>query len=255
MTRARTSEMFALRGRPPRSVEVSGESLELIKVFKHDFFAATGWYEGGDRQVVLKIGRREGFLGLPLGWIGRLLVRHEADLFRRTADLEGVPELIGVWQGLGLVHDFVPGRALWKGHRVDHAFFARLQAMIEAMHRRGMAYVDLEKPQNVLAGDDGRPYLIDFQIAFDASGASWARIWAATPILRLLQDADRYHLGKLQRRSRPDQLTADELAASYRKPWYIDAHRWLTRPATRLRRRSLERFDPERHTGERGAVP
>jgi hypothetical protein len=236
----------------PDQFELDGVVYHRRRTFKHDFFAATGRYEGGGRQVVLKIGRREGFLGLPLAWVGRLLTKHETDLFRKVADLEGVPRLFGVWQGHGLVHDFVPGQALWTGHRVDDTFFARLQAMIEAMHRRGMAYVDLEKPQNVLAGDNGRPYLIDFQISWPWPIGRAAHSFAGRWLCRGLQQGDRYHLRKLQRRFRPDQLTEDELAASYAPPRAVRLYRRLTAPVTRFRRWVLARVAPAPAPGERG---
>jgi hypothetical protein len=243
------------REKLPETIMLPAGRFRFVRLFKHDFFAVTALYAGPGGKAVLKVGRKADFLGLPCAWIGRLLARHEARLYHRLQDIDAVPRYLGRWGRHGFVHAYVEGHPMRKGERVPDDFFARLKAAIAAIHARRMAYVDLEKPQNVIVGDDGRPYLIDFQIAFDASGPSRARAWVATPILKLLQDADRYHLGKLQRRTRPDQLSADELAATYRKPWYIDAHRWLTHPATRLRRRSLERLDPKRHTGERGAMP
>ena len=41
----------------------------------------------------------------------------------------------------------------------------QLRADLAEIHRRGMAYVDLEKCENVLVGDDGAPLLTDFGIA------------------------------------------------------------------------------------------
>ena len=254
LTRKRVPSCLRALGRKemPDRFELDGVVYHRRRTFKHDFFAATGLYEGGGRQVVLKIGRREGFLGLPLGWVGRLLVRHEADLFRRTADLEGVPGLVGVWQSHGLVRDFVPGQALWKGRRLDDAFFTRLQALIEAMHRRGMAYVDLEKPQNVLVGDDGLPYLIDFQISWPWPIGRAAHSFAGRWLCRGLQQGDRYHLRKLQRHFRPDQLTEDELAASYTRPQAVRLYSRLTAPVIRFRRWVLAKVAPAPGPGERG---
>ena len=74
------------------------------------------------------------------------------------------------------------------------------------------------------------------------------------------QNGDRYHLAKLQRRTRPDQMTAEELAASYRRPWYVHMHRKVTWPFTFVRRAILNRIDPRsgppgrRGPDERGRV-
>ncbi len=238
----------------PTYVEHDGVVYRRVGLFKHDFFAATGLYEAGERRVVLKAGRREPFLGIPLAWAGRLLARHEADQLRRLADIEGIPALIGVWGGDVLIREYVPGHELAKGERVDDQFFPRLAAMLDAIHRRGMAYVDLEKPQNVLVGDDGRPHLIDFQISWPWPIGPLARTWPGRWLGRRLQEGDRYHFTKLRRRFRRDQLAADELTASYTRPWPVRLHRRLTAPATRFRRWVLAQVDPARKHGERGRI-
>ncbi|MCK4657944.1 MAG: hypothetical protein KAV82_00340 [Phycisphaerae bacterium] len=239
----------------PETIHLPDGEFRFVRLFKHDFFAVTALYSGPGGKVVLKVGRKADFLGWPCGWIGRLLARHEAGIYQRLADLEAVPQFLGMWGKHGFVHAYVEGHPMQKGERVPDDFAVRLRQAIEAIHRRGMAYVDLEKPQNVIVGDDGRPHLIDFQISWYLSKDCGGQLWPARFVLRRLQEADRYHLAKLQRRTRSDQMTGKELAASYRKPWYIKLHKWLTHPATRFRRQTLKRLDPDRRSGERGAVP
>ena len=180
-------------------------------------------------------------------------VRVDPDAWLR--DLAAAPRFLGMWGEHGFVHQYIEGHPLRKGERVPDDFFGRLGDAIDAVHRRGMACVDIEKAQNVIVGDDGRPYLIDFQISWHLPKRYGGALWPARVVLKCLQQADRYHLGKLHRRTRPDQLTPEQLAATYRKPWYIDLHQWLTRPAVRFRRRTLERLDPQRSEYERGAIP
>ena len=171
-------------------------------------------------------------------------------MFRLLADLEAVPRFVGMWGRGAMAHDFVPGHVLRKGERVPDDFFPRLHDAIRAMHARGMAYVDLEKCENVLVGEDGRPYLFDFQIAFRLP--RWARRFPpARWLLRRFQQGDLYHLTKLQRRTRRDQLSPEVLTASYRRPVYVHVHRWLTQPFQAMRRRVLRRLDPARATGNR----
>jgi hypothetical protein len=117
-----------------------------------------------------------------------------------------------------------------------------------------MAYVDLEKCENVLVGDDGRPYLMDFQISWHWSARRGGELWLMRAVRSWLQRGDLYHLRKLQRRTRPDQMSAEELAASYRKPWFVRWHRKLTYPFTYIRRAILDRIDPRRGRSERGRV-
>jgi hypothetical protein len=231
-------------------VEIDGRRYHYARGFKHDFFAATGLYEGPHGRIVLKIGRRVPFFGVPMTWVGRYLARREADMFHRLADLDVVPRFTGMWGKGAMAHEYVPGHVLRKGERVPDDFFGRLQDAVAEMHARDMAYVDLEKCENVLVGDDGRPYLFDFQIAFRVP-PSWRWFPPARWLLRRFQQGDRYHLTKLQRRTRPDQLRPEVLAASYRRPFYVHVHRWLTRPFQAARRWVLRRVDPVRASGER----
>ncbi len=252
---------MALGRRPlPDSVEAGGRRYVLKRAFKHDFFAATALYQAdppvhsGDGQVILKIQRLAPFFFIPLRWVGRILSARERGALQRLAGVRGVPRLIGTWGSTGLIRDFVEGDTLADVKRVGDDFHPQLRELIDAIHARDMAYVDLEKPGNVLVGSDGRPHLFDFQISWYWPKRWGGDLWPVRSIRRRLQNGDLYHLIKLQRRSRPDQLSEEELARSYHKPWFVRAHNFLTRPLTRLRRRILNWLDPERGRGERGRV-
>jgi len=121
------------------------------------------------------------------------------------------------------------------GHReaVPEAFFPTLQSLLKTMHQRKMAYVDLHKRENVLVGDDGQPYLIDFQISFVPS---WLlRVLPTTWILlSILQKSDDYHLEKLRLKSSP--AGSDE---GIKRPWWIRVHRAVAMPFRQIRRRML----------------
>jgi hypothetical protein len=239
---------------PPPTIEVGAEAYRLERIFKHDFFAYTALYANSAGKVVLKVGRKAPFCGLPLGWIGRLHAWHESAVFRAVDDLPIVPKFTGRWREHGLTHEFIEGHPLEKGERVADDFFPRLAAGLAEIHRRGLAYVDLEKCENVLVGADGRPYLFDFQISwrwpFPFLRSSWFVRWVAGRF----QAGDRYHLTKLQLRTRPDLFTPEALAAARRKPLLVRIHGSVTRPLTLLRRFVLKRVDPQRKRGERGRV-
>ncbi len=219
-----------------------------IRTYKHDFFAATGLYSGPSGKVILKIGRTASLFGLPLRWIGRRLADHEFVLYQALKDLPGVPRCLGRWGDTGFVHLFVEGHPLQKHEWVNDEFFPRLAALLDQVHQRGIAYVDLEKRENILVGASGEPYLIDFQISWRWPDRPGDRrgVQRLLPdelgrlILARLQDSDRYHLLKHRRRHRPDTLTRQEHDASYRHGPYVALHRKLFRPLTLLRRRMLK---------------
>ena len=103
-------------------------------------------------------------------------------------------------------------------------------------------------------GQDGRPFLFDFQISWYWPRRFGGRLWPVTLLRNRLQQADRYHCRKLQRRMRPDQMTDEEIAASRRRPFHMRVYSVLTRPFTRMRRRLLNRIDPSQKRGERGRI-
>ena len=238
----------------PASIERQGKAYELRRVFKNDFFAVTALYAHDDEKVLLKVGRQASFLCVPLAWVGRFLARREEHALKMLAEVEGVPTFFDRWEGTGIIREFVEGHAMAKGERVPDDFHAQLGALVEAIHAHRMAYVDLEKCENVLVGDDGCPHLFDFQIAWFLSARWGGELWPMRRLRRWFQNGDRYHLVKLQRRTRPDQLSDEQLAASYRKPWYVRVHRFLTWPFTYVRRVILHRIDPRRGPGERGRM-
>ncbi|MCG8409343.1 MAG: hypothetical protein MI923_29410 [Phycisphaerales bacterium] len=223
----------------PDEITVADRPHQLVRTYKHDFFAATGLYSGPGGRVVLKVGRQASFVGIPLAWIGRFLMRREARLFERTEGMPAIPRFLGTWGETGILHEYIEGRPLTKRDEVNDQFFPCLEDVLTKIHALDVAYVDLEKPENILRGEDGRPYLFDFQISWYLPPNRGGHSWAARMILKTLQASDRYHLLKHWRRIRPDQLNETQIAESYRAPFWIAGHRILFRPMTRLRRQIL----------------
>lgn len=234
--------LYALPGGTmPDRVLCRGEEFRHVETFKHDFFAATGLYRGPRGLYVLKMGRQTDLFTFDTGWIGEFLARREASFYKQLSGLPGIPEYIGRVGRTGLLHAFVPGHPLGHKEAVSDTFFAELSTLLETIHQRGIAYVDLNKRQNILMGDDGRPYLIDFQISLQLPGTA-----SSLPPLRWLlarfQQADRYHLLKHKRRLRSDQLTQAEREIVERAGFWIRLHRLIARPLTQLRRGLLRKL-------------
>ncbi len=236
----------------PEAFTLGGTEYRLNQVFKHDFFAASGLYDGPAGQVVLKMGRSVDFLGLPADWIGKWLVAREVRFYRQVQDIEGVPRYIGQTGPLGFVHEFVPGHNLQRKEQVPDDFFPLLTAMIDTLHGRGIAYVDLEKRENIIVGDDGRPCLIDFQISWQWPWRLGRDSWLARWLLARFVNADRYHLNKHIRRCRPDQMSVEQLQGSRKVGPIIRLHRLLFRPLTLLRRRVLQHVERARAAARHG---
>jgi hypothetical protein len=228
----RARDEFTLRGRTYR----------LEKVLKHDFFAVTGRYRGPDGEAVcLKHYHTEPWLGWPLDWAGRLMADREVRHYRLLQDLPAVPRLLGRVGNSAFAHAWVEGNDLLDQKApLPDDFFDRLESLVRALHARGMAYVDMNKPDNVLVGPGGRPGLVDFQISWAPRPSRWPAGAFKRRLLAMFQEADLYHVRKLKRLYRPDLMTADERAASYRRPWFLGLHRAFGAPLRDLRRKFLE---------------
>jgi len=231
-------------GLPPR-ITIEGASYRLRRVFKHDFFAATGVYEvtaGAKKpaKIVLKIQRQRHFLGLPLGWLGRYLCCREVSILRRLGSLDGVPHPLGRHGPTGFVYEYIEGRSLEEHPELPDGFFDQLLELLKQVHQRNVLYLDMNKRGNILVGADGRPYLIDFQISLHI-GEDFPLPGRLRQYLRqTLQAADLYHLHKHKRRLCPDSLTQHEKTMSLALSSPIRTHRAIATPLRKLRRAFLK---------------
>ncbi|MGF1581800.1 MAG: hypothetical protein ACFCD0_20925 [Gemmataceae bacterium] len=178
-------------------------------------------------------------------WLGRLLARREHYMFQTLADVPNVPGSTGEVYVDGKqahhasAHDFVPGHPLGKDEQVSDEFFEELQFVLATMHERQLAYVDLHKRENIIVGEDERPYLIDFQISFGLPNWWPGNGLVMRGLLRLLQKSDDYHLQKHYARCRPDLAGYDLDDIAAKRPWWIRVHRLIAVPFRKLRRRLL----------------
>jgi predicted Ser/Thr protein kinase len=214
----------------PQQINCKGKTWELEKIFKHDFFACTGRYlcEQTQERIVLKIGRLQSFLGIPCAWIGRFLRNREIQILKQLQDIDQFPNIIKLYGRNGVIYRYIEGKTPDEKPSVPDDFFDQLQSLLETIHQRNICYLDMNKRGNILVGQDGRPYVIDFQISMFLS-AKWCRRLRET-----FQKEDFYHLLKHKRKLRPDLLTEEE---HIKQPSIlIRLHRIIAYPFQKLRR-------------------
>ncbi len=166
--------MDAARGRRRIGALLGEWQAELLK---RDVF---GWVERLERPsgaVVRRVARggRVPFAG----WVARALLRRERRALRALVGMAQVPALVEDAEalagpsasgyappaGTALVRTWIAGEPLHRARELPEDFFDLLDALVEGLHARGVCHNDLHKEQNIVVGPDGRPHLIDFQLA------------------------------------------------------------------------------------------
>lgn len=195
--------------------------LETLRTLSRDAFyarAQTFYRRGGGTEpnvAVIAVGDTRAVLkdyGAVPGWFGRLLgpllIRREIQALERLAGLPGIPALYARPDARAVLMEHLPARP-WLQMRPSPAAFGRLEALVAAMHARGVAHCDLRSAGNILVDEEGRPYLVDF-VARVCRGASWNLPW--NWLFARFCRADRNALAKLKLRHAPELASAEERA-------------------------------------------
>lgn len=196
--------------------------IEVIRELKNDAFART-WLVRMDGRYWL---RKEFRFRIPLGRLltplARRWARHEMEVGRVLAGIDGLPGVPVPLSETVFCRPWIEGRDLRHhlraGGKLSDRFFDDLLAVVEQVHRRGVAYADLQKRDNIIVGSDGRPYLVDFQIShLPYRGRSALRRAVSEWWLRHSQADDLRHVYKHKRRLRPGLATPEERLLSERR--------------------------------------
>jgi RIO-like serine/threonine protein kinase len=123
----------------------------------------------------------------------------------------------------------------------DLAYFRQARRLLQQLHRRGLAHNDLAKEANWLVLADGRPAIIDFQLAVRGDARSrW---------MRLLAREDLRHLLKHKRTYCPQFLTPVERRVLKRHSWVRDAWFATGKPVYRFVTRRLLKWEDNEGQG------
>ncbi len=118
---------------------------------------------------------------------GRWLLRREERAYLRLAGLAEVPRLLGRIDIDALILEYRPGTLLSRSlaGRLPDGFMPELETAIAAMHARGIVHLDLRHRSNILAGEDGKPVLIDFASALFFDPRGWVGRWLLQAFARI----------------------------------------------------------------------
>ncbi|GAB2586355.1 serine/threonine-protein kinase [Dyella jejuensis] len=127
----------------------------------------------------------------------------EARALAKLHGVDGVPALLG-WNGRELLRGYIAGQPMQQAQPRDPSYYRDALRLLAQLHRRGIVHNDLAKEPNWLVRTDGRPALVDFQIA-------WTR-GRRGRLFRLLAREDLRHLLKHKRTYCMHALTARQQA-------------------------------------------
>lgn len=142
--------------------------------------------------------------------IGRFLVWREKKAFKRLEGLSGVPVLFGSTGGIALIIEEIQGTNIETMEVVktlDEDFFEELIKLIHEFHERGIVHCDLKRAPNIMRGNDGRPYIVDW--AASISRSEFCFFPLNSIYNRFLQD-DFNAVTKLKMKYRPESVSLEE---------------------------------------------
>jgi serine/threonine protein kinase len=205
-----------------------------VEVLKHD---ALGRVErvvdAGGRTAVRRLASGCRIPGSA--FVARLLLARERRALQQLVGLADVPQLLDHGRGW-LVRSWFDGLPLHRAGTLPRDFFAQVSALLASVHARGVVHNDLHKEPNVLVQPDGRPALVDFQLASVHRGG---------PRQRSRMREDQRHVDKhAQRYERRGQRPP--AAESLRRSWVARLWSALGKPVyNTITRRLLRRSDSE----------
>lgn len=133
----------------------------------------------------------------------RLLRREHRALTRLAlgAGIEGVPRVVELGRGR-LTRSWIEARPMQLAKPRDPAYFRAAARLVRRLHAANVIHNDLAKETNWLVTPDGKPALVDFQLAMTLSKRG--------ALARALGHDDMRHLLKHKRSYLPERLTARE---------------------------------------------
>lgn len=153
------------------------EEPQVTQELKNDLLGLVERVDGPGGSVVRRVACGGKIPGS--GFVARKLLQRERRALSRLEGIEGVSSLVedpsyrkapsqdgSVPRSEHvLVRRWVDGMPLQETCELPRDFFDRLEELVREIHSHGVCHNDLHKEANILVGEDGYPFLVDFQLA------------------------------------------------------------------------------------------
>lgn len=140
------------------------------------------------------------------------LMRREHRALSRLAQghgIDGIPRVLDLEPGR-LTRSWIEGAPMHQAKPRDVAYFREAARLVRRLHAANVIHNDLAKETNWLVTPEGRPALVDFQLAMTLRPRRTLKDSHRGPLARALGHDDIRHLLKHKRSYLPEKLTARE---------------------------------------------
>jgi hypothetical protein len=215
-------------------------------LLKRDAFGAICRVDpSGSGCALITVERDTGQARWWLRPLARSLARREARALRTLRGIAGVPQLLQ-WDGRRLRRSWIEGRPMQQARPADPAYFREALRLLRRLHAAGVLHNDLAKEPNWLVTTDGRPALVDFQLA--------ARPRLRGVVFRTLAYDDLRHLLKHKRSYCAPRLSERQRRILARRSIISGAWARTGKPIYRLITRGLLGWSDREGAGDRGGA-
>jgi hypothetical protein len=111
--------------------------------------------------------------GPVVRWLGRRQIARELAAYRWLGDQQGIPRLLGAVDTHAIAIEWIPD-AVQLGYppaedlRRERGpdLYGQLRSVVDRIHESGLVHWDLRTRDNVVVGENGKLYVLDFASAF-----------------------------------------------------------------------------------------
>ncbi len=141
---------------------------------------------------------------------GRFLVWREKKAYEKLAGIKGIPVFYGSIDGLAVIMEEIPGKSIKSVHKttgIPEKFYTDLHDLLQTIHAAGLAHCDLKRAPNIIVGNDGMPYLVDWSASISAVEFG---IFPLSLIFRRFVRDDFNSIIKLKLKYNPEMVSLEE---------------------------------------------
>jgi RIO-like serine/threonine protein kinase len=142
--------------------------------------------------------------------LGRFLIWRERKAYKKIKGLTGVPALYGSIGGIALIIEEIQGTDIGSREvlkKLEEKFFMDLKNLIDRFHDRGIAHCDLKRAPNIIIGNDGNPYIIDWAASISKSELGF---FPLNIIYKKFIRDDLNAITKIKLKWRPEKVSPEE---------------------------------------------